>query len=241
MRGWFYPCRNYFGLLVPFEGGRPNVLSMISLEAYWAYVVAASLLIAIPGANVTLILANSLTNGTRAGLLTVAGTEAGAAILLTALILGISPIMNAAAHWFDWLRLAGAAYLVWMGIGKLRHAGEAAPSEEMDGEAGTIATASSDHGPFWQGFLVILSNPKVLVFLAAFLPQFINSRHPLTPQLILLAVTFLILATVIDSLYVLLASRVRRYLTEDNLALIDRISGLILIVGGIWLALLQRG
>ncbi|MGI9382225.1 MAG: LysE family translocator [Methyloligellaceae bacterium] len=203
----------------------------MSIETFLAFILASAVLVALPGPNVTLILANSMSRGTRAGMLTVAGTEAGAAVLLVAMIAGLAPVMALASAWFDWIRLAGAAYLVWMGISKLRSAA-ASPS---DGQA----PGRQGH-PFWQGFLVLLSNPKVLLFFAAFLPQFMNPAGNVAVQLVLLSVAYLIVATVIDAGYALLAGRARTWLSEQRRRLIDGLSGVMLIGGGIWLALARR-
>src|SRR5438105_2870893 len=87
----------------------------MSLEIYLAYVLACLLITLIPGPTVTLIVANSLAHGARAGLLNVAGTQAGLALMMLTLIVGLSSVIAAMGWLFDWLRLAGALYLVWLG------------------------------------------------------------------------------------------------------------------------------
>ena len=204
---------------------------LMSVETFLAFVLTSALLVALPGPNVTLILANSMSRGTRAGLWTVAGTEAGAALLLLAMIAGLAPVMALASAWFDWIRLAGAAYLVWMGLSKLRSF--AARSE--DGRA-----SARQGAPFWQGFLVLLSNPKVLLFFAAFLPQFIDPAGNTAAQLVMLSVAYLVVAGIIDAAYAVLAGRARTWLSERRRKLIDGMSGVLLVGGGIWLALARR-
>src|SRR2546429_7075851 len=93
--------------------GRPGVT--MSLELYLAYVAACILITIIPGPTVTLIIANSLTHGTRAGLLNVAGTQLGLAAMLGVLLVGLSSVIAAMGVWFDYVRIAGAIYLVWIG------------------------------------------------------------------------------------------------------------------------------
>src|SRR6201991_726968 len=86
----------------------------MSVEVYLAYVLTCILITIIPGPTVTLIIANSLTHGTRAGLLNVAGTQLGLAIMLGALLVGLSSIIATMGWWFDWVRIAGAVYLIWL-------------------------------------------------------------------------------------------------------------------------------
>src|SRR5881394_717689 len=90
-------------------------VSAMSLEIYAAYVLACLLITLIPGPTVTLIVANSLAHGTRAGLLNVAGTQAGLFLMMLTLIVGLSSVIEAMGWLFDWLRIAGALYLVWLG------------------------------------------------------------------------------------------------------------------------------
>src|ERR1700760_900704 len=92
----------------------------MSLQIYLAYVAACILITIIPGPTVTLIIANSLTHGTRAGLLNVAGTQLGLLIMLGVLLVGLSSIIATMGWWFDWVRIAGAVYLVWIGWELLR-------------------------------------------------------------------------------------------------------------------------
>src|SRR3970040_617075 len=85
------------------------------LDLYLAYVFACVLIAIIPGPTVTVIVANSLRHGTRAGLLNVAGTQLGLALMMATLIVGLTSVIAAMGWIFDWLRYAGAAYLVWLG------------------------------------------------------------------------------------------------------------------------------
>jgi len=87
----------------------------MSLELYAAYLVACLIVVLVPGPTVTLILANSIRHGTRAGLLNVLGTQVGLALMIGVVGFGLTSLMEAAGHWFDWLRLAGAAYLIFFG------------------------------------------------------------------------------------------------------------------------------
>src|SRR4026209_989194 len=87
----------------------------MSAELYLAYVVACFVITIIPGPTVTLIVANSLTHGARAGLLNVAGTQLGLGLMMMVLVVGLSSVIATMGYWFEWLRLFGAAFLVWPG------------------------------------------------------------------------------------------------------------------------------
>src|ERR1700674_5630151 len=95
----------------------------MSAELYLAYVAACFAIVIVPGPTVTLIIANSLRHGARAGLLNVAGTQLGLALMIAILCVGLASIIATIGVWFDWVRLAGAAYLVWLGFRLLRAPG----------------------------------------------------------------------------------------------------------------------
>src|ERR671922_154700 len=125
------------------------------LELYMAYVLACAAITLIPGPTVTVIIANSLAHGPRAGLLNVAGTQLGLGLMMAILVVGLSSVIAAMSWLFDWLRWAGAIYLVWLGW-KLLRAPEA------------IAEARSFPAPrggfFPPGFLVPIGNPQALLW-----------------------------------------------------------------------------
>lgn len=200
----------------------------MSLELYLAYVVACIALALLPGPNVTLLIANGLRHGTRAAMICLAGTQVGLAIVIAIVGAGLTTLMATMGYWFDWVRLAGATYLIWIGIGMLRAKG--APSFDQQ-------ALPPRGGFFLQGFLVLLSNPKVLVFFGAFIPQFVDLGGNHFTQVVLLGVTFMVIAGVTDAVYALLAGRARAVLSAQRARLLSRVSGLFMIGGGVWLAL----
>lgn len=206
---------------------------MIELNTYLAYVAASAAIVIVPGPTVTLIFANSLRAGSKAGLINFAGTQAGLLIMMGVLAAGLTTIVNHLAVIFDVVRIVGAIYLVWLGIKLWRSDGALGTETKSD------ATKSS-WGYFWQGFIVIWSNPKALLFFGAFIPQFIDpTRNPLL-QTIVLGVTFMLVATLLDGAYAVVAGRTGSLMSRGNVRVLERVSGTALIGGGVWLALSRR-
>src|SRR5437763_1516577 len=139
----------------------------MSLQVYLAFVAACIALALLPGPNVTLVIANGLRYGTRAALTNIAGSQLGLGIVIGIVAVGLTSLMATMGYWFDWVRFAGAAYLVWLGIRLIR-----APGHAID--AGAPPLAPPRGGFFLQGMLVLLTNPKALVFFGAFIPQFVD-------------------------------------------------------------------
>jgi threonine/homoserine/homoserine lactone efflux protein len=204
---------------------------MIALDIFVAFVAATALLMAIPGPNVALIVANSVAHGTRFGLLTVAGTASGVVVQLALTVLGASAALDFLAASFDWLRWAGVAYLIWLGIAAWR-----APPVDL---TQMRAQARSARTIYLRGLLVCLTNPKTLLFCGAFLPQFVTPGADATRQLVLLAITFFAVSTVLDSLWAILAGRLRALLVA-RARLRNRLTGGLMIGAGLGLALARR-
>lgn len=205
---------------------------MFSLSTLIPYLGACFVLAIVPGPTVTVILANSLKGGTLAGLAIIAGTQIGLISMIGVVALGLEAVMAFMAFAFDWIKLAGAAYLVWMGIRMLRSSGEL-------GEAGP-AGARSYRRLVLDGFFVIWSNPKALIFLGAFLPQFVSAEAATFPQIMLLGLFFMLIAGTTDAFYAILGGRARHLLSVARVRLLNRVSGVVLMLGGVWLALQQR-
>jgi len=204
---------------------------VITIELYLAFIAATVVLMVIPGPNVALIVANSVAHGTRFGLLTVAATSTAVVVHLTLTVLGATAVLNVLAASFDWLRWLGVAYLVYLGITTWR-----APVADL---AQTRPQARSTRVIFARGFLVGLTNPKTLLFYGAFFPQFITPAADAGEQLLLLAVTFLAVAIVCDSLWAILAGRLRVLLVAQA-RLRNRITGGLLVGAGLGLAMARR-
>jgi threonine/homoserine/homoserine lactone efflux protein len=202
----------------------------MSLQAYLAFVAACIALALLPGPVVTLLIANGLRHGTRAALINIAGVQTGLAIAIGVVAVGLTSLMATMGYWFEWVRLLGAAYLIWLGIKLIR-----SPVEGI--AAGDAPPPPPRGGFFLQGFVVLLSNPKIMVFFGAFLPQFMDMSRDHVPQVALLGITFMVIAALTDGVYALLAGRARKLFSARRTRLVSRISGGFMIGGGLWLAL----
>lgn len=203
----------------------------MSVSILLGFVLACFVIIIVPGPTVTVIIANSLRDGARAGLANVAGTQAGLVPMVLIVALGLNTVIEVMGEWFFWIKLAGAAYLVWLGFRLWR----------SDGRLGDPSRAKRPgSGYFWQGFIVIWSNPKALLFFGAFLPQFIDPAGNAFVQTLFLGGIFMAVGAVFDSLYAILAGRAGAMLTRGRIRLVERLSGTLLIGGGLWMATLRR-
>lgn len=203
---------------------------------FLAFCLAVTVLILMPDPIVTLVIANSLSHGTRTGFATVAGSSIGNALLLAAAAIGLVTFFAFLSEVFGIIRLAGAAYLIWLGLKAWRAHGD------RNAEIAAPAVPRSQHAVFLQGFLIAITNPKAIVFYIAFLPQFIDPHLPAGPQLLAMSATMIAIALVSDSAYALLAGRVRSWFAAPGRHRLQaRITGTLLIGTGFGLLLARRG
>lgn len=197
-------------------------------ELFGAFFVITAILIVTPGPIVTLVIATGVSQGVRAALITVAGTSIGNALLLGAIAFGLNWVLQNAAVLFELLCWAGAVYLVWLGVQAWRHAG-----------AVTVIRAGSVN--FSRGLTVALSNPKTIAFFTAFLPQFVDPHLPAARQLIVMCAVTAVLAALSDSLWAIASGLGRAWFMKPARARwLGRLSGAVLIGGGVWLSLGRR-
>lgn len=208
----------------------------IDPDLFLAFCLASAALIVIPGPVVTLVVATSLKNGTRTGLLAMAGASAGNLVLISLAAVGITTVMAVLSDLFYIVRYAGAAYLIWLGVKEWRARHDA-------DDSGLPAPMSRRRAAavVGQGFLIGVTNPKAILFYIAFFPQFLSQSLPAAPQLACMVAAFLVIAVLLDGGYAVLAGRVRRYMVNPVLARIrQRVTGTLLIGTGIALALTRR-
>lgn len=203
----------------------------MSFQLYLGFVLATTILILIPGPNVSLIVGNSIAHGTRYGLLTVLGTSSAVVVQLAFTALGLTATLDLLADWFEWIRWLGVAYLLYLGVRQW-----CAARVDL---TRIRPQPRSLRAIVLRGFLISLTNPKTLLFYGAFFPQFIAPDVPIAPQVALLSLTYLTIAVSLDSGWALLAGRVRGALAIRP-RLRNRLSGGCLIGAGIGLALAHR-
>ena len=200
---------------------------MIDLSLYLGFIAAVTVLMLIPGPNVALIVANSVAHGPRYGLLTVAGTSTAMILQLGLVALGMTQFLGLLGSWFELLRWIGVAYLLYLGVMQWR-----APAVDL---TKTRPERKSPRAMFTRALLVSMTNPKTLLFYGAFFPQFVAPERAFAPQVVLLSVTFVALAVLVDGSWALAAARARHLLATRG-RLRNRIAGGMLIGAGAALA-----
>jgi threonine/homoserine/homoserine lactone efflux protein len=202
----------------------------MNFQLFSAFLLITLVLVVVPGPIVTLVISTGATRGTRAALITVAGSTAGNALLISGIALGLSIVIQYAAQIFEYLRWIGAAYLVWLGIQAWRHAGE-----------GAAAVPPRGHVYLRRGFVAAISNPKTIAFFTAFLPQFVDPALPAGHQLLVMCAAAIAMATLTDCGWGIVAGAGRSFfLQRVSSKWLGRMAGTVLIGGGIWLSLARR-
>lgn len=204
----------------------------MSLSVFITYVAAVWLLSWTPGPMMSLIIANVTSYGMTGGLWTLAGNVSGLAVIVAAAALGMTSLMTFMSEWFDIVRWIGALYLIWLGASRLYQiwrGGEMLAVREANGRDW-----------FFQAFMVSVSNPKVLLFLGAFLPQFVDPTGNVGLQLAILAVTFLVVIGLCDCSYTIALAKVRGLVDQRRLRKLDTIAAGLLVAGGLVLAMARR-
>jgi threonine/homoserine/homoserine lactone efflux protein len=192
-----------------------------------AFIPVALLLTLIPGADTALVTRNALALGLRGARWTILGIATGCLMHATASALGLSAILATSAQAYEVVKLAGAAYLIWIGVQGIRGAGARA----------TDALVASEAHPFMQGFLTNILNPKVALFYLTFLPQFIPAGAPVLRTSLLLAMIHNLLGFTWLSVYARFVDRLRGALTRPVVkAWLERVTGGALVLLGARLA-----
>lgn len=205
-----------------------------------AFMLGALVLVVIPGPSVLFIVGRALAHGRRAALLSVAGNALGVAVLVVAVALGAGEIAERSVVAYTVLKLAGAAYLIYLGVKTWRSRGDVMAAVTGSGGGGE---AAAQRRVFLQGVLVGITNPKAIVLLAAVLPQFTDpaAGSPAT-QMLILGMTFVVLAAVCDSVWGLVAGAARTWLATSptRMRRLGGTGGILMIVMGAGLAISGR-
>lgn len=195
-------------------------------ETVPALIIATAILVAMPGPNVALIVANSLRFGLFAGITTVLGTTLGVAAQLSVVAMGLMAIVELAASALTLVKWAGVAYLVYLGIRTWR-------SQSAD-----LSRVTAHRTMFWRGVFVAAINPKTLLFNAAFLPQFV-SVGAMASEAALVALVYLAVLLAGDCLWAAFANSARPLLDRFS-GLTQRLTGGFLVAAGVGLALARK-
>jgi threonine/homoserine/homoserine lactone efflux protein len=208
---------------------------MMPLDLYLGFVAATLLLCIMPGPVVTYLVATGIRQGARDALIGLAGSTSALCIHMALVVAGLAPLLAALGPWAEALKLIGAVYLVWLGISAWR-----APVEPDE----AVLASSPRVSPsvlYRRGLVISVTNPKTLAFYAAFFPQFISPVHPAMPQLVLLAVSFVLIGALSDGTYAVAAGRLAPYLKNRRARTIrNKIMGAVLMGAGLGLALARR-
>jgi len=200
-----------------------------------AFTGIAAIVTLTPGADTMLVVRSALVRGRRAGLLTVLGIGSGLFIHATLSALGLSVVLVRSARAFEIVKLAGALYLVFLGVQAIRRAARGAPIVERPTDP------AGAHRAYVDGLLTNVLNPKVAIFYLAFLPQFIGPGDPALAKSILLASIHFVEGLVWLSLVTVFVARLRPVLAQPRVQrALESITGLVFIAFGVKLALSRR-
>ncbi|WP_134766285.1 LysE family translocator [Nocardioides sp. 1609] len=202
---------------------------MPSSSQWIAFLVASILLIQVPGPSLLFTIGRALTVGRRDALLSVVGNALGVVVQVLLVAVGLGAVVAASATAYTVLKLAGAAYVIHLGVQAIRHRGDAR------------AALLADHGRAPEqsrravvtGFVVGVTNPKTIVFFVAFLPQFTAGGSPAAPQLVVLGLVFGVLCLLSDGTWALAAGSARSWFSKRP----ERLDGLGVAGGTMMIAL----
>ena len=200
----------------------------MGIEQIIYYCFACFVVVIVPGPTVTLIIANTLSFGTRAGMLNVVGTQLGLILMIGLLAIGFQVVVQQLEWFLIVIRFLGAIYLIWLGYKIFT-----SPSLMQK-----ISDKKYFNNKFvLQGFLVIWSNPKAFLFLGAFIPQFLDINQLTEFQIIYLGLLFMLIGAIFDSAYAVVFGKFKNLMSSSHLKFLNKIGGSLLALLGLWLAI----
>lgn len=207
----------------------------MSWETWIAYAVATEVLLIIPGPTVLLVVGYAITRGRGPALLAVAGSCLGIACAFAITFAGLGAVLTASATAFNVMKWVGAAYLVYLGIQMWRAKAETLLEPDAAG------AKTRQRSTFVHGFVTTILNPKIVMFLVAFVPQFMNPAAPAMPQAVIMTATFVALAFLSDGTYAVFASKARQsFLGARGMKWVQRTGGAMMIGAGLLTAATKR-
>lgn len=200
----------------------------MAIDVLPAFIGAVAVIVAVPGPNVLLVVNDSIVNGFRKSLATIVGIKVGTLFLIFLSLAGVAALFSLCSGLFVVLKMIGAGYLVYLGISLIRPS--SSPTKLAPLESRSLNSL------FVRGILVSATNPKGILFAAAFFPQFVSDAAPLFPQLASLTLWFLVTASAVEGIYAYLAHRAASLIRSPSFArAVSRMSGTIFILLGLWL------
>jgi homoserine/homoserine lactone efflux protein len=196
----------------------------MAIHTWLIYLLAVIGLSLTPGPNSLLALTHGALDGHRKTLFAIGGGTLGFVALIALSMLGIGTLLQTSAHALTVLKLLGGLYLVWLGIQLWR-----APPLRLDSAAGH--SSRRGHHLFRRGLFTAVSNPKVLLFFGAFLPQFLDPTRPLLAQFLLMALTFGVIEFAVEYLLARLAHVIRPWLERAGRRFNRACGGLFITLG----------
>ncbi|OYQ40112.1 amino acid transporter [Rhodoferax sp. TH121] len=186
----------------------------MSLHTWWLFVMMTFVVSATPGPNMLLVMSTGARQGLRGAVTSMAGCMTSLMLMLSLSAAGLGALLQAFPAVFDALRLAGAAYLAYLGVQVWRSPVQEAPAD--GGAPSKLGEALSTWALYRQGALVAASNPKAILFAAAFFPQFLNPALPQLPQFGILLSTFAVVEVAWYFVYAASGKQLARYLQRAN-------------------------
>ena len=190
------------------------------------FILASFLVVIVPGPTVSLIIANSLKFGIRAGILNVVGTQLGLIFLIMLLALGFKAISPFLEDVIKIVRIIGAFYLMILGYLSFTRKNFSENSHSIK---------KFDKKFILQGLIVILSNPKAFLFLGAFIPQFIDITQKIENQIIFFGILFMIVGAIFDGMYAIVFGKFREIIINKYIKILNKLGGSLLFFVGFWL------
>jgi RhtB (resistance to homoserine/threonine) family protein len=206
------------------------------MEDVVAFAAVAAVIVVVPGPDMALVLKNGVAYGRHAAVATALGINAGLLVWALAAALGIAALLHASGTAFTILKLAGAAYLVWLGVRALRDAWRGSSGESSESSAHRSRTS-----PFREGLLSNLFNPKIAIVYTTLIPQFVDRGGSELVQTFLLAAVFIAMGLLWLTAYALLVARIGTLLRRSSVRrLVNAVAGTVLTALGVRLAFERR-
>ncbi len=217
-----------------------ELLSLLGLalpERTLAFCLASFAIIVVPGPSVLFVVSRALSHGRRAALATVAGNCAGVYVQIIGVAFGLGSLIERTSWLYDVVKIVGAGYLIWLGVQAFR------TRDSLGAALESFGAAKTGQRLFRDGFIVGIANPKILVFFAAILPQFVDrAAGGVVGQMLILGIVFEVIAFVSDSAWGMAAGSARAWFVQSpkRLSMIGGAGGLAIVGLGLRLAVSGR-